>query len=181
MNVIRSDFPPDIKKFFIELQNYVGEDLYFYGSVNRPDYVHGKSDIDIAIFTDNEYSTMTKLQHFLHVKKGSFDKLVWKLEGKIVYGYKIKCDKIETNIRNLNNCEIVVYNNDFKQVLLEDMRKYLIIPFHIGILLYILKTFYYTIPLLSTSSYSKYKRYIFNRIMVDKKDSVFFLIKEKKV
>lgn len=178
MNNIRSDFPPNIKKFFIDLQNYVGEDLYFYGSVNRKDYIHGKSDIDVAIFTDNEYSTMTKLQHFLHVKRDAFDKVVWKLDGKIMYGYKIKCNNIETDV-NLNNCEIVIYNNDFKEVLLEDMRKYLYIPFHIGILLFILKTFHYTIPILSTKDYSSYKRYIFNNIMVDKRDSVFFLIKKK--
>ena len=69
MNKIRNDFPPDVKKFFNDLKNYLDTDLYFYGSVNRRDYVHNKSDIDIGIFTDNEYSMMTKIQHFLHVKK----------------------------------------------------------------------------------------------------------------
>ena len=54
MNNIRNDFPPDLKKFFYDLKNYLDTDLYFYGSVNRPDYVHDKSDIDIGIFTDNE-------------------------------------------------------------------------------------------------------------------------------
>jgi predicted nucleotidyltransferase len=108
-------------------------ELYFYGSVNRSDYVHNKSDIDIAIFTDNEYSIMTKLQHYLHVKHDAFDKIVWKLEGTIVYGYKIKCDK-HTN----SKCEIAIYNNDFKEIILKDMRKYNSIPFHIGILLFIL-------------------------------------------
>ena len=69
MNKIRDDFPEDLKNFFIDLQNYLDTELYFYGSVNRSDYVHGKSDIDVAIFTDNEYSTISKLQHFLHVKR----------------------------------------------------------------------------------------------------------------
>ena len=108
---MRNDFPSDVKKFFINLQKYVDTDLYFYGSVNRPDYVHGKSDIDVAIFTDNEYSIITKLQHFLHVKRNAFDKVVWKLEGKMVYGYKIKCDEY-TNIK----CEIAIYNNNFKKI-----------------------------------------------------------------
>ena len=90
MNKIRNDFPPDVKKFFNDLQNYLDTDLYFYGSVNRSDYIHNKSDIDIAIFTDNEYSTMAKLQHYLHVKRSDFDKVVWKLDGKLLYGYKIK-------------------------------------------------------------------------------------------
>ena len=67
MNAIRDDFPKDIKIFFKQLQNYLDTDIYFYGSVNRTDYVPGKSDIDVAIFTDNEYSVITKLQHFLKI------------------------------------------------------------------------------------------------------------------
>jgi len=51
MNKIRNDFPPNVKKFFVNLQNYLDTDLYFYGSVNSPDYVQGKSDIDVAWFS----------------------------------------------------------------------------------------------------------------------------------
>jgi hypothetical protein len=180
MNKIRSDFPTNIKNFFINLQNYVDEDLYFYGSVNRPDYVHGKSDIDIAIFTDNEYSLMTKLQHFLHVKQNAFDKVVWKLQGKMIYGYKIKCAE-HTDISSVDKCEIVVYNNDFKDTLLADMKTYNTLPIHIGILLFILKTLYYTFPIISSKTYSEYKRLVFNKIMVNKTDTVFFLLKQTKV
>ena len=176
MNKIRNDFNPDLKNFFINLQNYLDTELYFYGSVNRPDYIHNKSDIDIAIFTDNEYSIMTKLQHYLHVKHDAFDKIVWKLEGTIVYGYKIKCDK-HTN----SKCEIAIYNNDFKEIILKDMRKYNSIPFHIGILLFILKTLHYTFPILSSKTYSAYKRVVFNRIMINKKDTSFVLLKKNKV
>jgi len=174
MNRIRNDFPPDIKKFFVNLQNYLDTDLYFYGSVNRPDYVHGKSDIDVAIFTDNEYSIMSKLQHFLHVSRNAFDKIVWKLEGTIIYGYKIKCDKY-TN----SKCEIAIYNNYFKEDVLNDITKYNKIPFHIAILLFILKMLYYTFPILSLTTYSTYKRYIFNTIMLNKQNTIFFLIKQR--
>lgn len=173
MNKIRDDFPPDIKQFFVNMQNYLDTDLYFYGSVNRPDYVHGQSDIDVAIFTDNEQSIMTKLQHYLHVKRNAFDKLVWKLEGTIVYGYKIKCD----NYIN-NKCEIVVYNNTFKDLLFSELKQYNSVPFHIAILIYILKTMYYTFPILSKKTYAEYKRFIFNKIMFNKTNSVFLLMKQ---
>jgi predicted nucleotidyltransferase len=176
MNKIRDDFPPDIKQFFVSLQNYLDTDLYFYGSVNRSDYVHGKSDIDVAIFTDNEYSTMAKLQHFLHVKRNAFDKIVWKLEGKMIYGYKIKCDKYINS-----KCEIAIYNNDFKEYLLNEITKYDKVPFHVAIMLFILKTFYYTFPILSLQTYMTWKRFIFNDIMLNKKDTVFFLLKQNKV
>lgn len=173
---MRNDFNPKLKQFFINLQNYLDTELYFYGSVNRSDYVHNKSDIDVAIFTDNEYSIMTKLQHYLHVKPNTFDKIVWKLEGDIVYGYKIKCEKYIDS-----KCEIAIYNNEFKEIILKDMCKYNSIPFHIGILLFILKTLHYTFPILSSNTYSACKRVVFNQIMVNKKDTSFVLIKQNKV
>lgn len=175
MNKIRNDFPPDLKKFFYDLQNYLDEDLYFYGSVNRSDYVHGKSDIDVAIFTDNEYSLMSKLQHFLHVKRSAFDKIIWKLDGIMIYGYKIKCDKY-TN----SKCEIAIYNNDFKKQILDEMKTYHMVPFYVSVLLFIIKTIYYTFPLLNYKTYSAYKRYIFNDLYLNKKNTVFFLLKQDK-
>ena len=173
MNTIRDDFPKDVKDFFKRLENYLDTDLYFYGSVNRSDYVHNKSDIDIAIFTDNEYSTITKLQHFLHVKQNAFDKVIWKLDGKMIYGYKIKCEKY-MEIK----CEIAIYNNDFKNILIKEISQYNSVPPHIAILLFILKTMYYTFPIISQQTYSSYKRYIFNEIMLQKKNTVFLLLKQ---
>jgi hypothetical protein len=172
MNTIRDDFPDNVKQFFNKLQNYLDTDLYFYGSVNRPDYIPNKSDIDVAIFTDNEKSVMVKIQHFLHLKNNSFDKVVWKLRGKMIYGYKIKCEKY-VNI----NCEIAVYNNDFKEILLDDMKSANKLPQYIAFLLFILKTLHYTFPIISSKTYAEYKRYLFNDIMLQKKDTVFYLLK----
>lgn len=173
MNIVRDDLPKHVKEFFKKLTNYVDTSLYFYGSVNRDDYIHDNSDIDIAIFTDNEFSTIVKLQHFLHVTQDKFDKVVWKLEGKMIYGYKIKC---ETCIGI--KCEIAIYNNDFKQILLKEFNQYNTIPSHIAILLFILKTLYYTFPIISKKMYSSCKRYLFNEVMLQKKDTIFFLLKQ---
>ena len=173
MNKIRDDFPKNVKDFFKRLENYLDTDLYFYGSVNRTDYVHGKSDIDVAIFTDNEYSAMNKLQHFLHVMRNAFAKVVWKINGEMMYGYKIKCDKyIDIN------CEIAVYNNDFKETILKEIKQYNSVPFHISILVFMLKTIHYTFPLISSKTYLKCKRYLFNVLMLNKKDTIFFLMKQ---
>jgi hypothetical protein len=173
MNVVRNDFPKDVKDFFKRLENYLDTDLYFYGSVNRSDYVHNKSDIDVAIFTDNEYSVINKLQHFLHVKRNAFDKVVWKLNGTMVYGYKIVCDKY-IDIK----CEIAIYNNTFKEIILKEITQYTDIPIYISILLFILKTLYYTFPIISKQTYSEYKRIIFNDIFLKKHDTLFFLLKQ---
>ena len=173
METTKNIMPEYNNIFFDKLKNHLDTKIYFYGSVQRDDYFPKDSDIDVAIFTDNEYSTMSKLQHFLHVKQEAFDKIVWKLEGKMIYGYKIKCDKY-TN----SKCEIAIYNNDFKHILLPEISRYNSIPFHVGILLFILKTIYYTFPILSSKTYSAYKRFVFNKIMVNKKDTVFFLLKQ---
>jgi predicted nucleotidyltransferase len=175
MNQIRDSLPTSVKEFFYKLSDYLDTELYFYGSINRSDYLHGQSDIDVAIFTDNEDSVITKLQHFLHVNRKSFDKVVWKLKGKMIYGYKIKCDKF-MDIK----CEIAIYNNSFKETLLEEFKLYNHLPFLIAILLSIVKTFYYTIPLLSKKKYMSYKTYIFNTLLINKQNTVFFVIDQSK-
>ena len=74
METTKNDLPSDTKKFFYNLSDYLDTKLLYYGSVQRSDYVPGKSDIDVDIFTDNADSLKSKLQHFLHLKKNSFKK-----------------------------------------------------------------------------------------------------------
>jgi predicted nucleotidyltransferase len=170
MNTIRNDLPQKTKDFFKKMENYLDTELIFYGSVIRSDYVPGKSDIDVAVFTDNENSIMSKLQHFLHVKRNEFDKVVWKLEGKMIYGYKIKILE--------QNTEIAIYNNDFKEQLMEELNKPIINKtFLTTTLLLLLKLFYYQLPLIPTDLYLKCKRYVLNDMM-GKKESVFHLIRQ---
>jgi len=147
-------------------------DLYFYGSINRSDYIHGKSDIDLAIFTDNEYSVINQLQHFLHASKSEFKKVIWKLEGQMIYGFKIKCDP---NLLNGAECEIAIYNNDFKDLLLFEFQRNDNVPLLLFSMLYILKLFYYKIPIMSKKTYANIKKFLFNKVM-NNKDSEFLLI-----
>jgi hypothetical protein len=159
--------------YFHKLSDYLDTKLYYYGSVTRDDYVPNKSDIDIAIFTDNEHSIMSKLQHFLHAKRNAFDKIAWKLNGQMIYGYKIKCIDY-TDI----NCEIAIYNTEFKKVLIDEYNK----PLKnqtllIYVLLNVLKILYYQIPLLPKSTFMSLKRYILNDMM-GKKETVFYLLKQ---
>uniref|UniRef100_A0A6C0IX99 Polymerase nucleotidyl transferase domain-containing protein n=1 Tax=viral metagenome TaxID=1070528 RepID=A0A6C0IX99_9ZZZZ len=169
---IRQDLPRFIKDFFYNLKNYLDADLYFYGSINRSDYIHGKSDIDLAIFTDNEYSVINQLQHFLHASKSEFKKVIWKLEGQMIYGFKIKCDP---NLLNGAECEIAIYNNDFKDLLLFEFQRNDNVPLLLFSMLYILKLFYYKIPIMSKKTYANIKKFLFNKVM-NNKDSEFLLI-----
>lgn len=172
MNKIPTILPKNLQDFFRKIEDSLDTKLYFYGSVTRSDYIPNKSDIDVAIFTDNEYSDMNKLQHILIKKKSDFDKIVWKLNGSLIYGYKIKLKEI--------NCEISVYNNDFKEILLDEYtRPNKTQSVLIYGLIYILKLLYYQMNILPKKTYVELKRYIMNDLIC-KKESVFFLIKQNK-
>ncbi len=171
-------FSPPLQKFFLDMQNYINLDLHFYGSVTRDDYVKGQSDIDVAIFSDNEKSTIAKLQHFLHVKQSAFEKLVWKLEGKMIYGYKIKCEQYIQYPSEAKKCEIAIYNVEFQDILMNEIKTQNIVPFHIAFLLFIIKTLYYKLQLISAPIYVKMKRFIFNTLLKHQTNSVFYLLKQ---
>ena len=65
------------------LKNYLETSLYFYGSIQRNDYVPDKSDIDVDLFTENINGTITKMQHFLDVDKTKFKKFIYKINNNI--------------------------------------------------------------------------------------------------
>ena len=67
METTINELTPYEKDFFTNLRNYIDKPLYFYGSIQRNDYFPGKSDIDIAIFTDNETSTIFLLGNYLNL------------------------------------------------------------------------------------------------------------------
>ena len=72
METTKNELPKNAKDFFYKLSDYLDTKFYYFGSVQRTDYVAGKSDIDIDIFTENEHSIITKMQHFLGVSKKEF-------------------------------------------------------------------------------------------------------------
>lgn len=154
-----TNLPKNIYKFFQDFKNYMNEDnnIYVYGSVQRGDYFHGSSDIDISIFCDNEYSTMNRMQHFLHKEKTDFVKVAWILNGNTIYGYKLKYKVPEKQIK----IEFAIFNKKFEQVVLPHQKKTLQLPIFLFVLLYILKVFYYVIPLLDKQTFRLFKRKLF--------------------
>ena len=91
MESIKNKVPHNVKNFFRDLSHNIDHKLYFYGSIQRADYFHGSSDIDVDIFTNNTESTLLKLCHFLKTNKKKIKKVYWKLNvnNQMVYGYKL--------------------------------------------------------------------------------------------
>ena len=175
METTKNEFPPNTKKFFHNLSEYLDTKLLYFGSIQRSDYVPGKSDIDIDIFTDNEYSLMTKLQHYLHLNKKSFKKFVYVIDNNTTYGYKVKYRNKKENIK----AEFSIYNEKFRDIIVKDHTRKFVLPLYITILLCILKTFYYTVPILSKSFYIEAKRFILNTLFSPDTNTSFIVLDEK--
>ena len=157
METTKNKLTPEQGNFLKNLGNYLDTKLFYYGSIQRDDYVSGKSDIDVDIFTDNEMSTIHKMQHFLHVQKSDFKKIIWKLRNnKLITGYKIKYSN------DFINAEFAIYNEKYKQDILREHNSKNILPFYCTFLLNVLKIMYYHLHILPTKYYAYLKRKIFS-------------------
>jgi hypothetical protein len=155
METTKNKLPDDINIFFKDLSKYLGTPLLFYGSIQRTDYFPGSSDIDVDIFTDNVSSTITKMQHFLHVKRNNFKKIVWRLShnGEMVYGNKIMYKNEDLGF----SAEFSIYDKKYKKGVLEQHLKKTILPFYATIMLFIIKKLYYDFHIFSPSIYRTLK------------------------
>jgi hypothetical protein len=175
METTKNDLPPNTKKFFHNLSEYLETKLLYYGSIQRSDYVPGKSDIDVDIFTDNEYSLMSKMQHYLHLNKSKFKKFVYIINNKTTYGYKIKYKNEEEKIY----AEFAIYNEKFKDIIIKEHTRKFVLPLYITVLLCILKTFYYKIPILSKSIYINTKNRLLDSINNPDMNTKFIILDEQ--
>ena len=175
METTKNDLTPNAKKFFHNLSEYLETKMLYYGSIQRSDYVPGKSDIDVDIFTDNEYSLMSKMQHYLHLNKSKFKKFVYIINNKTTYGYKIKYKNEEEKI----DVEFAIYNEKFKDIIIKEHTRKFVLPLYITVLLCILKTFYYKIPILSKSIYIKTKNRLLDSINNQDMNTNFIVLDEQ--
>ena len=98
-------------KFFKKLSNYLDTKLYFYGSIQRDDYFTNDSDLDVAIFTDNTSSMLSKINNYFNIKKCEFKKFVWKLNitKNVVSGQKYMYTEPENNFK----VEFCIYDEKY--------------------------------------------------------------------
>lgn len=174
MESTRNLLSPYASHFFTKLSNYLDETpIYFFGSIQRNDYFPNSSDIDVDIFTENEQSTILKMQQFLHLERHQFHKFVYRLEKskKLVYGYKVKYQEKEQSLF----VEFSIYNEKFKEVVLEEHRRKIQLPFYVSFFLILLKYFYYDLGLLPKFIYYKIKKFLMN-VCIDGQDVDFVVL-----
>jgi predicted nucleotidyltransferase len=176
METTRNKLTENEKNFFLKLSNYLDTKLYFFGSIQRGDYFPSSSDIDVDIFTDNEYSTILKMMNYLNAERNKFKRFVWKLNktDKLSYGYKLMYKKIEQNI----SVEFTIYNEKNKHEILYEHNDKKDIPLYATVLLIIIKFLYYKLHIIPGKWYTDSKRFILSK-MLFKKDDHFVVIDAK--
>jgi hypothetical protein len=158
MDKINKRLTPNQKIFFDNFSQYIDKPLYFYGSIKRSDFIPGKSDIDVDIFTDNESSTIQLMCNFLNIKRSNVVKIVYKINSVMVYGYKTKYVDKENGIK----VEFLIYNNKYKNIVLDDRNYGECLPLHVIFALYIIKILFYNFKIISKKMYKRCKRFLMN-------------------
>ena len=160
MNKIRDDFPPNIKDFFVKLQNYLDTELIFFGSIKRFDYFKNASDIDIAIISDNTNGLLAKLKNYLNIDNFSIKKIYQQYtvkDNNLVSGYKVKYEDESNNLI----FDLLIYDTKYKIFVLKNINDINFLPFYMMCILYILKFIYYHLGIISKSVYTNIKCIIF--------------------
>jgi hypothetical protein len=158
MEYTKNEIPNHISIFFKELTNYIDTPLYFYGSIQRNDYFPGNSDIDVDIFTDNPTSMISKLQHFLHIKKSKFKKIIWRLNDVVAFGHKV----MYKNEEGAFSVEFSIYNENIKNQILKEHNRKNKLPFYISWIMILLKIIYYKLYLIERNTF----RYIKGKLLL---------------
>ncbi len=161
METTKNKLPQYVNDYFTRLKIYLNSDkLLYYGSVQRDDYFHGGSDIDVAIFCDNEQSTLNKLLNFIKRPKQKVKKIVWQLSStnKFVYGYKVSYTYEDVRYPdNTFRVEFAIYNNKFEDSIVKLYKRKFILPWYITFYLLVLKVLFYRLQLISLESYKSLK------------------------
>ena len=171
MEYTRNKLPEKIQRFFNKFSKYIDSKIYFYGSIQRYDYLMNHSDIDICVFTDNTQTMIHKIQHFLHLQKNTFKKVMWipQPSNTIVYGYKT----IYINNDPFIKIEITIYNEKYKNNILETHKIKIDLPYYAVCCLIILKILYYYLCVISKTQYMYYKGILTNLSVGDPPGKLF--------
>jgi len=179
METTKNRLPEKISNFFNNLSDVLDTKLLFFGSVQRNDYFPGNSDIDVDVFTDNVKSTITKMQYYLHLSKAEFKRFVWHLNDKnktLAKGYKVMYRSPDGTF----SAEFSIYNQKFKQSILDEHLHKTSLPFYASWMLVILKFLYYKLNLMDKKTFGFLKKKIMT-FMIGLPDDQFVVLDSKHV
>jgi len=156
--------------FLQKLQEYIGSELIFFGSIKRCDFIPKYSDIDIAIITDNIQDTIVKLKNFLDIDNRKMRKIFQKFSNNntIVYGYKTNYDDTDNNL----SLEIVLYDIKYKKQVLNSIYSINNFPFYITYTLLIIKILFYNLNIISKDVFDFIKKTMIKKYLNQTDDNL---------
>lgn len=162
--------------FLKNLQDYIGNDLIFFGSIKRCDFMSENSDIDIAIISDNINSTLKKLQNYLNLHDNKIRMIVQKIPNKngIIIGYKTNYDDDERINLSL---EIIIYDEKYRNDIMFFIHKINNLPFYILLPLILLKFFYYKLHIISIKILKFFKKKLLHKYLHQELDENLIALK----
>lgn len=151
--------------FFKKLQDYIEKELLFFGSIKRYDFFQNNSDIDIMVITDNVTETITKAQHFLHIKKSDVKKIYQRLPNKsttkstnVIIGHKLKYNDEANDL----SFDILIYDEKYSQDVIQNIHNINNLPIYMIVILCTLKYAHYVFGLISYGMYVYFKSFVFH-------------------
>lgn len=147
-------FSENTKFFLKNIEESTDHKIYYFGSSKRLDYIQG-CDIDIAMFTDNTASLIAHIVGLLNIGN-DFKPIIHIENTAIVNGYKL----IYKNKKKDIDIELVIYDNKFKNIMLDFYKRSTNIPLIISLILLILK-YLKNLELLNNKFYYKIKKFLF--------------------
>jgi hypothetical protein len=174
MEVPKNKLPEKIEIIIENLKNYINEPIYFFGSINRLDFIPYNSDIDASVFTNNVKNVTLQIEIFFNGMSNSenieIKDTIVKMQNKIIRGNKIKYKNKEEGIK----IELVVYDIKHKNILMEHyIKQSSNVPIIICIVLLIIKymKMFYILP---KSVYYTIKNFLFTYVV--RMDSVIIVL-----
>lgn len=145
--------------FLRRLRNFLDTPIYYFGSVQRLDYVPGYSDIDALVFTDNFSEMKYKLTSFFGQQSTDFKRIVKHMGNQLFVGHKIFFKDLEKSII----VEVSVFQQKDKETYLKIQKELKeSVPLGIMIIMYIIKLLYYRLRIIPQSAYREMKNIFFN-------------------
>ena len=180
METTKHELSPYETIFLNKLSNYLNTKIYFFGSIQRYDYLPGISDIDVDIFTDNVSRTISQIQNYLNIDKKITIKFIYKIdknnsEYKIVNGHKIQYE----DPKNSLSVEFSIYDEKFKDLILPEHNRKSSLPFFVTFFLVIIKYLFYVLAIIPDNIYTYLKNFLMNTC-IDGKDAEFVSLNVKK-
>lgn len=155
----KNEIPIHLQEFLHKMEKEMGLQFYYFGSIQREDYIPGLSDIDIDVFAKRQSpkNVVMAIANRLHISFQKIKKIEWTipLTGKRVSGYKIKY-----RFHNAWPIEFSIYSFVDQPYVLYHHAEKLWVPFWVGWILIVLKYLFYKYHILPSSFFYESKRWV---------------------